>query len=227
MLSAVWLMLSTLLYSLELSTGSFPKPLSEAEEQHYLALAQQGDLEARNVLIERNLRLVAHIMKKYYAQTAQQEDLISIGTIGLIKGITTFDPAKGARLATYAARCVENEILMYFRSQRKSAQDVSLSDYIDTGVDGAPLELMDVVAEDTDLLEQICSREQAEQLREAVEQVLSPQERQVIVLRYGLDGQSPKRQREVAIITGISRSYVSRIEKRALQKLEEALGERE
>ena len=225
MLSAVWLMLSTLLYSLELSTGSFPKPLSEAEEQHYLALAQQGDLEARNVLIERNLRLVAHIMKKYYAQTAQQEDLISIGTIGLIKGITTFDPAKGSRLATYAARCVENEILMYFRSQRKSAQDVSLSDYIDTGVDGAPLELMDVVAEDTDLLEQICSREQAEQLREAVEQVLSPQERQVIVLRYGLDGQSPKRQREVAGLTGISRSYVSRIEKRALEKLRQALEE--
>ena len=225
MLSAVWLMLSTLLYSLELSTGSFPKPLSEAEEQHYLALAQQGDLEARNVLIERNLRLVAHIMKKYYAQTAQQEDLISIGTIGLIKGITTFDPAKGARLATYAARCVENEILMYFRSQRKSAQDVSLSDYIDTGVDGAPLELMDVVAEDTDLLEQICSREQAEQLRKAVEQVLSPQERQVIVLRYGLDGQSPKRQREVAGLTGISRSYVSRIEKRALEKLRQALEE--
>ena len=225
MLSAVWLMLSTLLYSLELSTGSFPKPLSEAEEQHYLALAQQGDLEARNVLIERNLRLVAHIMKKYYAQTAQQEDLISIGTIGLIKGITTFDPAKGARLATYAARCVENEILMYFRSQRKSAQDVSLSDYIDTGVDGAPLELMDVVAEDADLLEQICCREQAEQLREAVEQVLSPQERQVIVLRYGLDGQSPKRQREVAGLTGISRSYVSRIEKRALEKLRQALEE--
>ena len=225
MLSAVWLMLSTLLYSLELSTGSFPKPLSEAEEQHYLALAQQGDLEARNVLIERNLRLVAHIMKKYYAQTAQQEDLISIGTIGLIKGITTFDPAKGARLATYAARCVENEILMYFRSQRKSAQDVSLSDYIDTGVDGAPLELMDVVAEDADLLEQICSREQAEQLRRAVEQVLSPQERQVIVLRYGLDGQSPKRQREVAGLTGISRSYVSRIEKRALEKLRQTLEE--
>jgi len=225
MLSAVWLMLSTLLYSLELSTGSFPKPLSEAEEQHYLALAQQGNLEARNVLIERNLRLVAHIMKKYYAQTAQQEDLISIGTIGLIKGITTFDPAKGARLATYAARCVENEILMYFRSQRKSAQDVSLSDYIDTGVDGAPLELMDVVAEDADLLEQICGREQAEQLHRAVEQALSTQEREVIVLRYGLDGQSPRRQREVAVLTGISRSYVSRIEKRALGKLRQALGE--
>ena len=118
---------------------------------------------------------------------------------------------------------VANEILMYFRSQRKSAQDVSLSDYIDTGVDGAPLELMDVVAEDADLLEQICGREQAEQLHRAVERVLSPQERQVIVLRYGLDGQSPKRQREVAVLTGISRSYVSRIEKRALEKLRQAL----
>lgn len=209
MLSAVWLMLSTLLYSLQLSTGSFPKPLTEDEERYYLTLAQQGDLEARNILIERNLRLVAHIMKKYYAQTADQEDLISIGTIGLIKGITTFDPSKGARLATYAARCVENEILMYFRSQRKSAQDVSLSDYIETGADGAPLALMDVVAEDCDLLEQICSREMAGQLRRAMEDSLTAQERQVIVLRYGLDGLPPKRQREVAQITGISRSYVS------------------
>ena len=111
MLSAVWLMLSSLLYSLQLSTGSFPKPLSQAEEKHYLELAAQGDLEARNILIERNLRLVAHIMKKYYAQTADQEDLISIGTIGLMKGIETFDPSKGARLATYAARSVENAIL--------------------------------------------------------------------------------------------------------------------
>ena len=111
MLTAVWLMLSTLLYSLQLNTGSFPKPLTPEEERHYLALAQQGDLDARNVLIERNLRLVAHIMKKYYAQTADQEDLISIGTIGLIKGISTFSPEKGVRLATYAARCVENAIL--------------------------------------------------------------------------------------------------------------------
>ena len=111
MIATVWLVLSSLLYSLQLSTGSFPKPLTEGEERHYLALAKQGDLDARNILIERNLRLVAHIMKKYYAQTADQEDLISIGTIGLIKGISTFDPDKGARLATYAARCVENAIL--------------------------------------------------------------------------------------------------------------------
>ena len=223
MIAAAWLMLSTLLYSLQLNTGSFPKPLTAEEEQHYLKLSAEGDLEARNILIERNLRLVAHIMKKYYAQTADQEDLISIGTIGLIKGITTFDPSKGARLATYAARCVENEILMYFRSQKKSAQDVSLSDYIDTGVDGAPLALMDVVAEDGDLLEQVCSREQAQQLRRAVETCLTEQEKQVIILRYGLDGQLPRRQREVAQLTGISRSYVSRIEKRALEKLRKAL----
>lgn len=223
MIAAAWLMLSTLLYSLQLNTGSFPKPLTEEEERRYLALAQAGDLEARNILIERNLRLVAHIMKKYYAQTSDQEDLISIGTIGLIKGITTFDPSKGARLATYAARCVENEILMYFRAQRKSAQDVSLSDYIETGTDGAPLQLMDVVSEDCDLLEQVSSREMVGQLRQAIDACLTDQERQVILLRYGLDGQSPKRQREVAQITGISRSYVSRIEKRALQKLRQTL----
>ena len=223
MIAAAWLMLSTLLYSLQLNTGSFPKPLTEEEERRYLDLAQAGDLEARNILIERNLRLVAHIMKKYYAQTSDQEDLISIGTIGLIKGITTFDPSKGARLATYAARCVENEILMYFRAQRKSAQDVSLSDYIETGTDGAPLQLMDVVSEDCDLLEQVSSREMVGQLRQAIDACLTNQERQVILLRYGLDGQCPKRQREVAQITGISRSYVSRIEKRALQKLRQTL----
>lgn len=223
MLAATWLMLSTLFYSLQLSTGSFPKPLTAEEERHYLELSAKGDLDARNVLIERNLRLVSHIMKKYYTQTSDQEDLISIGTIGLIKGITTFDGSKGARLATYAARCVENEILMYFRSQRKSSQDVSLSDYIETGADGAPLALMDVVAEDCDLLEQVSSREQTQHLRRAIDACLSPQEKQVVRLRYGLDGQSPKRQREVADITGISRSYVSRIEKRALQKLREEL----
>ena len=223
MLAATYLMLSTLFYSLQLSTGSFPKPLTQDEERHYLALAAQGDLDARNVLIERNLRLVSHIMKKYYTQTADQEDLISIGTIGLIKGISTFNPSKGARLATYAARCVENEILMYFRSQKKSAQDVSLSDYIDTGADGSPLALMDVVAQDSDLLETVCMKEQSGQLRRAVQTVLTPQEQQVIELRYGLTGQSPKRQREVALCTGLSRSYVSRIERRALSKLRAAL----
>lgn len=220
---SVWLMLSSLLYSLQLSTGSFPKPLSAQEEQHYLALAAQGDLEARNILVERNLRLVAHIMKKYYSQTSDQEDLISIGTIGLIKGISTFDASKGARLATYAARCVENEILMHFRAGRKSAQDVSLSDFLDTGSDGAPLALMDVISEDVDLVEQVGNRETIRQLRAAVDSCLTEQERTVIRLRYGLDNDTPLRQREVADRTGLSRSYISRIEKRALGKLKAAL----
>ena len=225
MTAALWLALSSLFYSLQLQTGSFPKPLTEEEERHYLSLCAQGDLEARNILIERNLRLVAHVMKKYYAQTADQEDLISIGTIGLIKGITTFDAAKGARLATYAARCVENEILMHFRSQKKSAQDVSLSDYIETGADGAALSLMDVVSEDEDLLERVTTRDQVRRVLKAVEEDLTDQEQQVICLRYGLFGSRVHRQREVAQVTGISRSYVSRIEKRALEKLRKCLGE--
>lgn len=223
MYAAVWIILSSLLCSLQLSAGSFPKPLTPQEEAHYLQLSAQGDLEARNILIERNLRLVAHIMKKYYAQTADQEDLISIGTIGLIKGITTFDPSKGARLATYAARCVENEILMHFRAQRKSSHDVSLSDYIDTGNDGTALSLMDVVGEDEDLSEQLSNREQLQQVRKLVDTCLTEQERQVISLRYGLYDGKAQRQREVAKLVGISRSYVSRIEKRALEKLREEL----
>ena len=223
MIAAVLLGFSGLMYALQLQTGSFPKPLTAKEEQHYLQLASQGDLEARNVLVERNLRLVAHIMKKYYAQTSDQEDLISIGTIGLIKGIETFDASKGARLATYAARCVENEILMHFRSQRKSSQDVSLSDYIETGADGAALSLMDVISDDLDLLEQVNTRQQLKRLCDAVDSILTDQERQVIIARYGLGGGVPLRQREVAKLTGISRSYVSRIEKKALEKLRQAL----
>ena len=218
------LLLQGQLFTLRLSSpGSFPRPLKEEEEQECLRRWSGGDLEARNKLVEHNLRLVAHIAKKYFAQSGDTDDLISIGTIGLIKGISTFDATKGARLATYAARCVENEILMYFRAQRKSAQDVSLSDYIETGADGAPLALMDVVSEDCDLLEQVSTRESVTQLRRALDTCLTDQERQVICLRYGLDGNPPKRQREVADVTGISRSYVSRIEKRALEKLREQL----
>lgn len=223
MLAAVWIMLSSMLYTLQLSTGSFPKPLTAQEEQFYLTRSAAGDIEARNILIERNLRLVAHIMKKYYAQSADQEDLISIGTIGLIKGITTFDCSKGARLATYAARCVENEILMYFRSQKKTAQDVSLSDYIETGADGAALSFMDVVAQEEDLSEQIATKQMAGQLEEAMEVCLTEQEKQVLTMRYGLQGVTPGRQREVANRVGVSRSYVSRIEKRALEKLRKYL----
>ena len=226
---AIWLLFSAMFYSLRLGdrSGSFPKPLTKAQEQHYLALAAQGDLEARNILIERNLRLVAHIMKKYYAQSADQEDLISIGTIGLIKGISTFDASKGARLATYCARCVENEILMYFRAQRKSAQDVSLSDDIDAGRDSSALSFMDVLCDDTDLMEELSCQEQYERMYRYLRECLTPRERKVLVLRYGLGGGSPLPQREVAAACAISRSYVSRIEKRALEKLREAFAKDE
>lgn len=222
--AAVWLMLSGILYSLRLSSGgSFPKPLSAKEERDYLARAAEGDLEARNILIERNLRLVAHIMKKYYTQASDQEDLISIGTIGLIKGISTFQPEKGTRLATYAARCIENEILMYFRGQKKSATDVSLSDYIETGKDGTSLSLMDVVCSDEDVFEQLSEQELIGRMSRAVQTVLEPREREILRMRYGLSGATPLTQREVAEQCGISRSYVSRIEKKALRKLREEL----
>ena len=224
MLSAVWLMLSGILYSLRLSSGgSFPKPLSAKEERDYLARAAEGDLEARNILIERNLRLVAHIMKKYYTQASDQEDLISIGTIGLIKGISTFQSEKGTRLATYAARCIENEILMHFRGQKKSATDVSLSDYIETGKDGTSLSLMDVVCSDEDVFEQLSEQELIGRMSRAVQTVLEPREREILRMRYGLSGATPLTQREVAEQCGISRSYVSRIEKKALRKLREEL----
>ena len=222
--AAVLVMLGSMLYSLRLDQpGSFPRPLSQKEEREYLERAARGDLAARNILIERNLRLVAHIMKKYYAQTSDQEDLISIGTIGLIKAIETFDLSKGARLATYAARCVENEILMYFRSQRKSAGDISLSDYLETGQDGAALAVQDVVASEEDLFADLAKKEDVRKLRAALETCLTDRERRVIRLRYGLGGIRPHRQQEVAAQLGISRSYVSRIEKHALEKLREAL----
>ena len=218
-----WLALGGMLCSLQLSTGSFPRPLSPKEEQHYLERAAAGDLEARNVLVERNLRLVAHIMKKYYASESDQEDLISIGTIGLIKAANSYRLDKNIKFATYASRCIENEILMYFRSRRKNSQDVSLSELIETGTDGAALELQDVVAGEEDLLEELSARENGRRLRAAVEAVLTDQEKEVVCTRYGLFGRQAQKQREVAALLGISRSYVSRIEKKALERLREAL----
>lgn len=222
--STLMLMMSSAFLMLRLSPGgSFPRPLSEAEERKYLEAWLQGDLEARNVLIERNLRLVAHIIKKYYTHYDDTDDLISIGTIGLIKGISTFDASKGARLATYAARCVENEILMYFRSMKKTAGDVSLSDCIETGKDGNALSLMDVLCSDEDLFEDLSARQTYRKLYEVMDTVLSPRERMVITLRYGLGDRTPLTQREIAAKCGISRSYVSRIEKKALAALQQAL----
>ena len=172
--------------------------------------------------MEHNLRLVAHVIKKYYTQYDQQEDLISIGTIGLIKGISSFDGSKGARLATYAAKCVENEILMYFRGQKKLQGEVSLSDSIDTDKDGNTLMLMDIVGVEDTMLEDLQSKEVCGRLHQLVKNCLLPREAEIVVLRYGLGGGKPLTQREVARRFGISRSYVSRIEKKALEKLREA-----
>ena len=209
--AALLLFANNLLLSLRLSgSGSFPKPLTAAEEREYLNRYAQGDQEARNALIEHNLRLVAHVAKKYYIQSGEQDDLISIGTIGLIKAITSFDGSKGARLATYAARCIENEILMYFRAQKKLQGEVSLSDSIDTDKEGNALELMDVVGVDDTMLEDLHDRESRVRIRSLVAERLTEREAQVIRLRYGLDGHAPRTQREVAKRFGISRSYVSR-----------------
>lgn len=221
----IYLVLNGLFFTLRLSGGggSFPRPLKAEEERKYLEQCAQGDLEARNILVEHNLRLVAHIVKKYYAQTGDQDDLISIGTIGLIKGISTFKADKNVRLATYASRCIENEILMHFRAQKKLQGEVSLSDTMETGGDGNSLSLMDVIAVDDNMLEDLDTRDACIRVRQCVGECLNPRERAIITLRYGLDDQPPRTQREVASRCGISRSYVSRIEKRALAKLEQAM----
>ena len=219
--TAFMLLMSSAFLMLKLGTGtgSFPKPLSAAEESEYVEKAIAGDMEARNKLIEHNLRLVAHIIKKYYTMTDDQDDIISIGTIGLIKGVSTYRPDKGVKLATYASKCIENEILMYFRSQKKSAGVLSLSDSLEADEDGGNLSLMDVVAQDDDLLDNISAEETKTELREYMAIALDERETRVIEMRYGLDGEKPKTQREVASACGISRSYVSRIEKKALEKL--------
>ena len=221
----IYLMINGLFFTLRLSGGggSFPRPLKAAEEQEYLRRCAQGDLEARNILVEHNLRLVAHIVKKYYAQSGDQDDLISIGTIGLIKGISTFKADKNVRLATYASRCIENEILMYFRVQKKLQGEVSLADTLESAGEGGSLSLMDVIAVDDNMLEELDTRDACQKVRRCVDTCLTPRERTIIVRRYGLDDRPPQTQREIAAQCGISRSYVSRIEKRALEKLEDAM----
>lgn len=218
--SALMLMMSSAFLMLRLSpAGSFPKPLSAEEERDALLAWKKGDETARDRLIEHNLRLVAHITKKYYAQCDDTDDLISIGTIGLIKAISTYNPEKKVKLATYASRCIENEILMYLRSVRRKALEVSLSDALEADEEGQGLSLMDLLSEDSDLDERIVAAEQAKKVREAIQQELDAREASVIRLRYGLLGKAPMTQRQTAEKLGISRSYVSRIEKKALDKL--------
>lgn len=226
MLSA-WLILTlhTFFFPLRLSggSGSFPRALKSDEERECLRRYAEGDENARNTLIIHNLRLVAHIVKKYYTPNGDQDDLISIGTIGLIKGISTFKPDKGVRLATYASRCIENEILMYFRAQHKSQGDVSLSDTLNSEDDSGSLSFMDVLKVDDNMLEELSLKDAGHSVRAAVERCLEGRERMVITLRYGLNGTPPLTQREIAQQCGISRSYISRIEKKALEKLRNEL----
>lgn len=224
MFSMLLELLSNLFFSILHVTGagSFPKPLTAKEEADCLLRMKNGDMQARSLLIERNLRLVAHIIKKYYAGNNDQDDLISIGTIGLIKGVSTFDPNKNVRLATYISRCIENEILMHFRSTKKYAGDVSLDEPMEQDGDGSSLSLMDVLSSHDRGLEQVDNSDQGQLLFRAL-QGLEPREREIIRLRYGLTGQPPLTQRETAKRYGISRSYISRIEKKALLKLRRAL----
>ncbi len=204
-------------------TASFPPPLEKEEEKEYFARCRAGDREARRILIERNLRLVAHIAKKYYYSGCDPDDLISIGTIGLIKAIDSFHPESGTRFATYAGKCLQNEILMYFRSQKKQALETSLDEPVETDKDGNPLTYMDIIRSDDDIADKIDLKIRIEAMLSAVESVLTPTEKRIVTLRYGLFGTKPVTQREVAQSMGISRSYVSRLESGAVEKLRAAL----
>jgi RNA polymerase sporulation-specific sigma factor len=205
------------------AANSFPKPLTSDEELKCFEEMKKGSEKARNKLIEHNLRLVAHIIKKYYSNSSEQDDLVSIGTIGLIKAVSSFNYEKGTKFATYAARCIENEILMYFRNKKKYAQDVSFSDPIDTDKDGNALSVVDTLADDRSVSEDIENKLIFENLYNVIDSELLPREKEIIYLRYGLQGKKSYTQREIAKNLGISRSYVSRIEKKALETLKSKL----
>jgi RNA polymerase sigma factor, sigma-70 family len=214
------------LYSLFLSVSSisgFPPRLPKEEEKRYIELAFSGDKAARTKLIEHNLRLVAHVSKKYAGAVPDPDDLISIGTIGLIKAVDTFRPDKGSKFSSYAAACIQNEILMFLRSGKKSALDVSINEPIDTDRNGNVLTLMDVIAVEDTISDDIDTAIKCEKLRKILREQLTEDERRMIVRRYGLDGKKPLTQREIAAEMGISRSYVSRIEKRILERIRELL----
>lgn len=219
----ILLMLNSLFFTLRLSgggSGSFPRPLKAEEERMYLERMAQGDLEARNILIEHNLRLVAHVAGKYRNTGLENDDLISIGTIGLIKAVSTFSPESGTALATYAARCIENEILMVLRAGKKRRREVSMQEPVGADKEGNELTLLDILGtEGGEVEEEVERRSSAVRVRRLIRTALLPRERLVLELRYGLGGDAPAAQREVAQALGISRSYVSRIEKRAIEKL--------
>lgn len=200
---------------------SFPPPLQHEEERQLFRKMKQGDTAARTKLIEHNLRLVAHIVRKYYTSYRSPDDLISIGNLGLIKAVDSFDAQNGARFATYAAKCIQNEILMFFRSQKKLACEISINETIDVDRDGNPLTYMDIISCDDTIAEDLDTKLHTQYAFQLIRDILDEREQQILILRYGLTGKPPQTQREVAKLLGISRSYVSRIEKKALEKLKE------
>ena len=203
---------------------AFQKPLSISQEKYYLQKYQEGDSQAKNILIEHNLRLVAHVVKKYQGTGEDTDDLISIGTIGLIKAVTTFNPQKASRLSTYAARCIENELLMYFRAKKKHSKEVSLYEPIGTDKEGNTICLIDVVESDNeDVISNMERQENVEMIRDIVENKLTKREREIIERRYGMNGRESETQKIIGKDLNISRSYVSRIEKRALEKIKSAI----
>ncbi len=204
---------------------SFPPPLSRQEETELFAKMAEGNERARDKIIEHNLRLVSHIIRKYYSSYENPDELLSIGSLGLIKAVDSFKPAFGTRFATYGAKCVQNEILMFFRSKKKRGIEISINDQIDVDKDGNPLTYLDIISVPENIESDLDLKVHIEKLRLLVDTVLLPREKEIIVLRYGLKGFQPRTQREVARHLGISRSYVSRIEKRALEKMKEEFGD--
>lgn len=207
------------------NSGTFPPALSKEDEKIYLQKLKNGDKNAKNKIIEHNLRLVAHIVKKYTSDSEEQDDLISIGTIGLIKGVNTFDESKGIKLATYASKCIENEILMYFRNKKKNSQDISINEPIDTDSEGNPLTLMDIIFVQEDTSEKIDEKLMIKKLYNYISEIEDEREKQIIIMRYGLYSTQPYTQKQIAKKLNISRSYVSRIEKKVIEKLRKKLTE--
>lgn len=209
-----------LIFALHLdSSGMFPPPLKSEKEKEMLEKMHNGDENAKEVLVEHNLRLVAHIIKKYYSADSENDELISVGTVGLIKAINTFDGSKGVRLATYASRCIDNEILMYFRNQKKTALDISMEEPIETDSEGNPLTLMDIISTDDTIVEDLTLKANIKCMIRYINEIADERERNLIIMRYGLNGREPKTQNEIAQIYGISRSYVSRLETKIIKKL--------
>lgn len=209
-----------LFFALHINAGnSFPPALNSKDEKRYIDEFKRGNIEAKNKLVEHNLRLVAHIVKKYCATSEEQDDLISIGTIGLIKAINSFDDSKGIKLATFASRCIENEILMYFRSKKRNSQEISISEPIDTDSEGNPLTLIDIISIDDDIADDIDLRIKTEKLYRFVEGMKDEREKTIIIMRYGLYNTIPLTQNQVAAKLNISRSYVSRIEKKIIERM--------